>query len=62
MLSLTRTEREKIIVMHEPSGESFTIEVRNIKAHHVRLDFVANKNFQIDREEIHLKKLRELET
>lgn len=60
MLSLTRTEGQRIIVTHKLSGETFTIEIRNIKAHHVRLGFYANKTFLIDREEIHLDKLREL--
>ncbi len=59
MLSLTRTEGQRIIVTHESSGEKFTIEIRNIKAHHVRLGFYANKTFLIDREEIYKEKKAE---
>ncbi len=53
MLSLTRTEGQKIIVTHEASGQSFTIQVRDIAGHQVRLGFYADKTFLIDREEIH---------
>ncbi len=53
MLSLTRTEGQRIIVTHQASGEKFEIEIRDIKAHHVRLCFYADKIFLIDREEVH---------
>ena len=59
MLSLTRTEGQRIIVTHEASGEKFEIEICKTKEHQVRLGFYANKTFLIDREEIHLDKMRE---
>ena len=58
MLSLTRSEGQRIVVTHEPSGDSLTIELTQAKAHQVRLGFYAKKTFLIDREEIHNDKRR----
>ncbi len=56
MLSLTRTEGQRINITHEPSGEIFTIKIVKTKEHQVRLGFYASKNFLIDRAEISLDK------
>ncbi len=54
MLNLTRYPGQKIIVIHEPSGEKLTIEIAAVnpdKAVYLKLE--ARKTFLIDREEIH---------
>jgi len=63
MLNLTRYPGQKIIVTHKPTGEVLTIEVGAVSRDtQVRLKLTAGPTFLIDREEIHLEKLRELET
>lgn len=59
-LKLTRNKGEKIVITHEKSGEKIIIEVLDVSRNwQVRLGISADKTFLIDREEIHLDKLRE---
>ena len=60
MLKLTRNKGEKIIVTHEASGEKLEITVLDVfRNWQVRLGITADKTFLIDREEIHVEKMRE---
>jgi len=62
MLKLTRYPGQKIIITHEPTGETITVEVASVNREgKVHLQLSAPSSFIIDREEIHLDKLRELE-
>lgn len=62
MLNLTRYPGQKIIVIHEATGDKLVIEVDSVnpdKAVYLKLQ--AARTFLIDREEIHLDKIREAE-
>lgn len=60
MLKLTRNKGQKIIITHEKTGEKIVVEVLEISRNwQVRLGITADTAFLIDREEIHLDKLRE---
>jgi len=60
MLRLTRNKGQKIIITHAESGERIVIDVLDIYRNwQVALGISADKTFLIDREEIHLDKLRE---
>ena len=60
MLRLTRNKGQKIIIQHEESGEKIVIDVLDIYRNwQVALGISADKTFLIDREEIHLDKMRE---
>ncbi len=59
MLNLTRYPGQKIIVIHEATGDKLVIEVAQVnpdKAVYLKLE--AARCFLIDREEIHLDKLK----
>jgi sRNA-binding carbon storage regulator CsrA len=59
MLNLTRYPGQKIIVTHKPTGEKIVIEVGAVNPDkQVRLCLSADQSFVIDREEIHLDKIR----
>ncbi len=63
MLNLTRYPGQKIIVTHKATGEILTITVGSVSRDtQVALQLTAGPSFIIDREEIHLDKIRELET
>ena len=61
MLRLTRYPGQKIIITHESSGDKIVINVQSISFTDkwVRFGLDADKAFLIDREEVHLDKLRE---
>ncbi|KKM03402.1 hypothetical protein LCGC14_1774830 [marine sediment metagenome] len=61
MLSLTRYPGQKIIVIHKPTGEKIIIDVAAVlhPSKQVRLNISADADFSIDREEIHLDKMRQ---
>lgn len=58
MLSLTRYPDQRIVITHESSGDQLTINVAEVNPRNlqVRLGFVADRCFLIDREEIWRKK------
>ena len=63
MLNLTRYPGQKIIVTYKSTGEILTIEVGSVNRDtQVALQLTAGPSFIIDREEVHLDKIKELGT